>query len=153
MKEKVGLNNVQRKMLDEIYTEQFDKIAGGILSLRTQEYEKLKLTVLRDERKKEPVKSILEHLESAEKLVEKHKNYFDDNGLRFDNTIHKNDVTISRYDSILHPKLKAYSDKTREIEIDLAKKRKEIRARVYGLNTTYAEVEKEVSAFIADLKQ
>ena len=138
-------------MLDEIYTDQFDKIASGILHERANGHSKLKIQVLKDERLKEPAKSILKHLQSACELMEKNKDYFQENGLRLENSLYKNDLSMNSYDG-KHPKLYAYEQKTHEIEVELAKKRKEIRARVYGLNTTYEEVEKEVSAYIARLK-
>lgn len=153
MTPKKDLNNVQRKMLDEIYTEQFDKIEHGILKLRVQEYEKLKDKVLETESKKEPLKTMLTHMEAGYKLWKKHEDDLRKMGIRFCDRPDEPKLRIDYYnEDYTHPLLQAHKEKTHEIELDLAQKRKEIRARVYGMATTYEEVNKEVSEYISTIK-
>ncbi len=152
MDKKVGLNNVQRRMLDEIYTEQFDKVSSTILNRRREGYQALSRKVLKEEADKAPLKTALVKFAEAYKAAKHIEDYLSDNGLRLDNRIYEVELEVSTYSGNTHPKLLKHSEETREIEIDLAKKKKEIRARIYGMDTTYEEVEKEISKEIASIK-
>ena len=151
MKPKEGLTAVQRKMLDEIYMEQFEKKADEILHPRKVEFEKLKNEVIDFEYSKGPLKEMIKALEKGYELMEQHKTYFKDNNITLDNYAHKPKLKFG-YGYVSHPKLVAHEKKTREIEMDLATKKKEIRARIYGMSTSYDEVEKEISQFLSDIK-
>lgn len=154
MKEVSGLNNVQRKMLDDIYMEQFDKIEREILEPIKRDFEKLKETVLREEIKKSPIKELYLALEKAHKLYKKNENYLNDNDMAFKEGYgyKKEPVLEFGYGYVRHPKIVAFHKKAKEKELELANKRKEIRARIYGLNTTYEEVSKEISAYLSSIK-
>lgn len=150
MESKQGLNNVQRKMLDEIYTEQFEALAKPILQERAEGLKRLKLEVLKEEMEKKPVKDVLAKLTAARDAYQSASSYLLEHGLRisgYSRSSRDEDQLefASSYDSVRHPKIAKYEQETRVIEERLATKKKEIRARVYGMDTTYAEVEKEIT--------
>lgn len=155
MEAKKDLNNQQRKMLDEIYTEQFKKKEQRILEDRREGYQDLHKKVLKKERSSKNVKAVMDAATKFRELVLKHKEEFDEKGLTIDHYYRddKFDLKISdSYRSQTHPDLKAYQEETYVIEENLAKVKKEMRARIYGLNTTYEEVDKEIAEILKGLK-
>lgn len=152
MEKKTGLNNVQRKMLDEIYSEQFEKKKGAILGKREVEYKILADKVLAEEAKKAPLKEMLTAISVAFKLTEKNSEYMKLHGLNLDNRVYENKLEINTYGSYNHPSLEKHKVETRRIDQELAEKKKEMRARIYGMDTTYTEVEKEIGRLIAGIK-
>ena len=154
MEKKTGLNNVQRKMLDEIYTEQFDKVTAPILQKRAEGLAKLKNEVLAEEAGKAPLKTAFAKINAAREAYESVEKYLQEQGLKFSAYRYRDreGLEFNTYSGIRHPKIAKYEDATREIEVKLANKKKEIRARIYGMDTTYEEVEKEISKEIASFK-
>lgn len=139
-------------MLDEVYTDQYQKMSSAILDKRSRERKILSQKILNQERKNKDVGNLIEAIEKAQALYKKAVPYLESRGLRIRevqdvdfefNTSYRNDIT--------HPELMHFDDKTNEIEQKLAEKRKEIRARIYGMDTTYSEVEREVSAYLSDV--
>lgn len=155
MEKKINLNNVQRKMLDEIYMEQFDTLARPILQERQDGLERLKTEVLKSELEKNPMKSVMEKIRVAEMAVKAAGEYMQKNGLKIEDQNYRSKeriLELNTYNGIRHPKILRYEEETHKIEAKLAKKKKEIRARVYGLDATYEQVEKEVSRELAEFK-
>lgn len=152
MEKKQGLSNVQRKMLDEIYTEQFDTLAKPIIYERREGRERIVAEIVKQELKTGPLKDVFDKMQAAYSAYEKAKPYLEKNGLKFYDKPDKPRLEIANgYSSIRHPKLKKYDDESTKIETRLATKKKEIRARVYGLDATYEEVEREIAKEIAGI--
>lgn len=139
-------------MLDEIYCEQFEKAVRPILLKRKEGYEALKVKVLKSELSKSPMKDVMKKLGDAYKAVKDVKDYMEENGLRLNNSLYEQELTIDSYRYLPNPTLSKYNDETNEIEQSLAKKKKEIRARIYGMDTTFEEVEREISKEIASIR-
>ena len=56
------------------------------------------------------------------------------------------------YDCVDYPAIRKFKEETYKIETKLAERKKEIRARIYGMDTTYEAVEKEIEKYISDIK-
>jgi len=156
MEVKRNLNNVQRKMLDQIYTEQFSQKERAIIEKRDKGYETLKQQILESERKSPAVRAVLEAGKRYFELVEKNRPQLASKSLSITQTIHSLPQLEFGYsysrDGGVHPKLSAYSDETTRIRTELAQKKQEVRARIYGLATTFDEVKTEVEAIINTIK-
>lgn len=156
MEVKRNLNNVQRKMLDQIYTEQFSQKERAILDKRDKGYEVLKAQILESERKSPANKAVLEAGKKFYDLLTKNKGQLATKSLGFTQTIHSLPQLEFSYsygnNGGIHPKLSAYSDETTRLRTELAHKKQEVRARIYGLATTFDEVKREVEAIIKTIK-
>lgn len=139
-------------MLDEIYSEQFDKIAKPILNDRKKGLDKLQEEVIRKEAKQDPIKKILKLLNEASDLAKENEEYFKDNGLKFNHSLYQDWKLEFGWSSENHPEIEAYCLETREVEQDLINKKKEIRSRIYGMNTTFEQVDAEIKEYIAGIK-
>lgn len=154
MQPKKDLNNVQRKMLDQIYTEQFGKKEQAILATRAKEYDALQIKVLKKESLTPNLKKMLKCGEEYYKLLESNKSYLNENGLYVNDTVSKKpELTLSHsysYNSSYnkHPQLTAHTEETQRISIMLGEKKKEMRARIYGSSVSYDEVEKEITEIL-----
>lgn len=154
-----NLNNIQRKMLDGIYTEEFNTISNAILNKRKEAYEKLKSEIIKEESAKEPVKTLLKKAAEAKQAFAKAVPYMKERGLKLESHYDYKDWgkleikgANSWSDSSVHPKLVEFRAETQRIELELAKKKKEIRAKIHGLNTTYEVVEREIKEELKSLK-
>lgn len=154
MEAKKELNNAQRKMLDEIYCEQFDKISKPILGKRAEGLQKLKQEVLKEEIAKDPVKTSLKMLNDATKYIKKHEEHYNKMGLKLSSSLPTSFSLEFQYGwkAEQHPKIQKYLEETAKIELDLANKKKEIRSRIYGMSTTYEEVDAEIREYIKGIK-
>lgn len=155
MEKKEGLNNVQRKMLDEIYTEQFEKLAEPIIRERREGLKRIKIAILKKESEKKPVKDVLAKAAAAREAYQAAAGYLVENGLRIKDFSSRDEYSLdfaSSYDSLTHPEIAEYETETRAIEERLATKKKEIRARIYGMDTTYSQVEEEINRELASIK-
>jgi len=152
MKPKKELNAQQRKMLDEVYMHQFDTIARKQSDQRMEDRKKLEYETVKKELAKEPLKTLLKKLNDAFESQERNAEYLKEHGLKVDSKLYKPEIKTTRrssYDDVLpHPVMEKFDKETREIEIDLSNKRKEIRARIYGLSTTFEEVDAEIKNYI-----
>jgi hypothetical protein len=153
METKTNLNNVQRKMLDEVYTAHFQTLAQNILQERNTEYKKLCEKVKEIETKKHKVK-LDAYLKVCKSMCD------------LDESLRKEGLRVFRYSSskpeqieievneaYKYPLLAKHKDETRKIEEELSRKKKEIRARIYGMDMTYEQVEKEIAKEIASIKK
>lgn len=152
MKVKTNLNNVQRKMLDEIYSKQFDELARPIMEERQRGLDKLTRKVLRDEQKKDPVKKVLKAWKEAVKLSKQYQTYFEDRGLSLSNSTYSEyELSFKRYSNHEHPEILKYQAETDRIHAELVNRKKEIRARIFGMETTFEDVDAEIKKYIADI--
>ncbi len=156
METKKGLNATQRKMLDEIYTEQFEKRAKVILSERGVGREKLQDKLVKEQLKDKEIKKFIEagqtfyKMQNDPRFSEKLKT----RGLSINTSIHSNpkvSISTSYYNTYELPELEKYNERTREIEQQLSEKKKEMRAKIYGVEASYEEVDKEIKALLKDI--
>jgi hypothetical protein len=157
MQPKSGLNNTQRKMLDEIYMEQFKKKERAIKQKREEGLSLLKEKIIKEESKSKDAKPILEAAKKLAQLVETHKDTMRERGvtvkgIRLDGNIEVDIHTHSYSTYIVHPKIEAYKEDTLNLELELAQKKKEIRALIYGLAATYEEADKEIAEVLKGIK-
>lgn len=158
MEVKKNLNNVQRKMLDEIYMEQFKKRESAILAERSAGLKQLQSKLLKDLATEKP--EIKEMLEAGKTFYELE--------LKLRPELRELNVCVDNYLSNLpelrigvrysnggnlgeFPEVEAYHKETRRIELSLAEKKKEMRAKIYGLATTYEEVDEEVKELLKNI--
>lgn len=153
MEKKTDLNNTQRKMLDEVYMQHFDVVVHNIRDKRKSEYEKLKQSVKKEFMKKYAAK-ISAYEKAAAELWKLDEAMREDGGIRLfrysSDKPSKVEVEISCSGDI--PTLEKYETETRKIEEELSRKKKEIRARIYGMDMTYEQVESEISRELASIK-
>lgn len=152
MDTKKNLNNVQRKMLDEIYREQFDKKANLIRQERQAGYAKLQAQLLAKEAQNGDVKEMLLHAEAFYLMYEKLKPQLAAKGVSVDCTLNRvPQLIVDRWgDKGKYPELEEYQAETNRIEVDLGEKKKLMRAKIYGVAASYEEVDKEISELLKD---
>lgn len=157
MNPKTNLNNTQRKMLDEIYTDQFNVKERLIMAKRADGLRVLMTSLTKKERKSKDVKAILDAANKLKGLMDaKHEGIrergMEIKGFRFEKEVSLELSSGYYNDYRKHPEIVRYEEDTEAIKIDLAQKRKEIRARVYGLSASYEEADKEISNVLKGIK-
>ena len=152
MEKKTDLNNTQRKMLDEVYMQHFEVVVKNIKDKRNAEYDRLKQQVKKDFMKKYADK--ISAYEKAAEILWKLDQTQEETGLQLFrySSDRPNKLEVSIRNSYCIPVLQKYSEETRRIEEELSKKKKEIRARIYGMDMTYEQVESEISKELASIK-
>jgi hypothetical protein len=152
MEAKKDLNNTQRKMLDQIYSEEFEKKAQAILSKRARNFEALKVKVLGKETISPAIKKLIATGKDYFQQLEACKAEMHEKGLNLSQTIREvPTLSIRDYSygsDTIHPELQAFKDETEVISMQIAEKKKEMRASIYGMATSYAEVSKEVTKIL-----
>lgn len=152
MEAKKDLNNTQRKMLDQIYSEEFEKKAQAILSKRQRDFEALKVKVLGKEKVSKDIKELIAVGKKYYDLLNACKDEMTTKGLNLSNSIREvPTLSISDYrygDNTIHPELQAHKDETATISMQIAEKKKEMRASIYGMATSYTEVSEEVTKIL-----
>lgn len=155
MEVKKNLNNVQRKMLDEIYSEQFKAVESAKTNERSKERQKLEAKLLKDFAKNKDVKTYLEAGKKFFELAQKLRSEFDKNGVRTSDYISKPPVLTVEYgyrnDQKVFSELEKFNDETLRLQGVFAQRKREMRAKIYGLNTTYEEAEAEIKELLKDL--
>lgn len=156
MEAKKNLNNTQRKMLDEIYTSQFKKKEQVILKRRDEGMGVLQRAVLKKALTNKQLSPMINSLRKFRELYKTNKEYMDENGFHltqmYDIGNVKLEVNYKKYGELGNPELNAYHDETERIRDELETKRREMRARIYGLNVTYEEADKEIYALLESIK-
>ena len=155
MEVKKNLNNVQRKMLDEIYTEQFTKRERAIRDERETGLKKLQVKLLANLSKDKEVKKMLEAGKAFYQAQEKLRSTLGSQNVALTYTLSgEPNLQVSyRYGGVGQdfPEVEEYNTRTREIELNLAEKKKEMRAKIYGVSASYEEVDKEIKELLKDI--
>lgn len=158
MEVKKNLNNVQRKMLDEIYTEQFKKRESAILNDRVAGLKKLESSLLKKLLGDKDVKKMLEagktfyemeaklRNELRELNVSVTENVSNEPTLRIGTRYYSNAGAVDEF-----PEVTEYNKETRRIELTLSEKKKEMRAKIYGVAASYEDVDKEIKDMLKDI--
>jgi len=153
MEVKKNLNNTQRKMLDQIYVEQFDKRARMIRESRRAGREKLMVQLLAKESEDEKIQEMLDAGRKFYLLYEELKPKLAVNGVSVDNNLNKiPKLYINQYSRAnKYVDLQDYDDETDKIELSLSEKKKEMRAKIYGVAASYEDVDKEIKELLKDI--
>ena len=155
MEVKKNLNNVQRKMLDEIYSEQFKSIRREVLDKREKEYHLLEAKELKAFAKDKDVKAYLEAGKKFYELRKKLEPKFQENGIGTNEYISNIPELKTSYGYGTGynrlPALEAHKDETSRLESLFDQRKREMRAKIYGLNATYEEAEAELKELLKDL--
>jgi hypothetical protein len=155
MEVKKNLNTVQRKMLDEIYTKQFNVREEAINKEREIERQKLEAKVLKDFKKDKDVKKYLEAGKAFYDLRKKLDSKLQENGIGVTEYVSNvPDLKLSygysnNYQQV--PELLEFNDESYRIKQTLTDRKLEMRAKIYGLNASYEEVEADIKALFKDL--
>jgi hypothetical protein len=156
MEVKKNLNNVQRKMLDEIYTEQFKKRERTISDERQAGLNQLQQKCLKGFKQDKEVKKMLEVGKAFYELQEKLSPKMDASGISLNRRIGKvPQLEICNryygYDRKEFPEVTVYQSETTRIELRLAEKKKEMRAKIYGVSASYEDVDAEIKELLKDI--
>lgn len=155
MEAKKNLNNQQRKMLDEIYTEQFNIKEQAILDGRAVEYEDLKKSILEREANRRSTKAVIQAGKKFFELLEGYKEELDSRGFNIYQNYGVREIALrlnERYSATLNSELVAHQERTQAIRIELAQKKQIIRSAIYGTAISFDEVKAEIEAVLADIK-
>lgn len=157
MEVKKNLNNQQRKILDSVYTEQFDKVQQAMRDERAKGLAKVQTEVIKRLLKDKDVKKMMDAAATMHQLHRKLQKKLDGEGVYVDN-MPSNETYLKfgrRYyfaDCGTAPEVEEYEKKTREIELQFAEKKKEMRAKIWGASVTYEEAEAEIKELLKDIK-
>lgn len=154
MEVKKNLNGTQRKMLDEIYSIQFEKRANIIREQRKAGLDKLTTQSLRKFSGNKDIKKLLELGKQYYELSQKLGNDFSDNGVQLTQTLNSVphiEIRGRYYGSGYgqFPEVEAYSKETQDIELELGEKKREMRAKIYGVAASYEEVDSDIKSLLA----
>lgn len=142
-------------MLDEVYMEQFDKLHKIESGKRATQRKDLENKILKEESQKSPIKGLLKSISEACEALKNAEEYLKSRGLSINHTSYFNDsheLTFSgRYSDNQHPEMRKFDEESEKLEVEWARRKKEIRARIYGMETTFEVVDKEIKDYIANL--
>lgn len=146
MEKITSLNNTQRKMLDDAYMDEFDKIKKIKLDDRKFEETKNINLILKKENKDKKITKFLNNYNSLVEQYKKTKTELSEKGLRIDNISNYSNEAKLVFDSYgnQHPEVRKEKDKTFNLELELEKKRREIRAKIYGMDMSYEDIKKDI---------
>lgn len=145
MEAKKDLNNTQRKMLDEIYTKRFNEKIKPYRSKRHDQLETIRDNALEEAKKSKDVEKFRELVAKTKALKDK---------------LYQGGISVyDSYDGVVkveiksnHPKVQSFNDETEKTLDTASEAQAEMRTRIYGLNTTYEEVDKEIAQILKGLK-
>lgn len=158
MEAKKNLNNIQRKILDEIYTEQFDKREKFILDNREQELGKLQEKNLKVFAADKEIKKMVGAGELYFEMVRKLREKMESKNVTIGETLSTcpklgvKTYFYGRSEDKDFPEVARHKKETRAIALTLGEKRKEMRAKIYGVSASYEEVDAEIKEILKDVK-
>lgn len=158
MQSKKNLTNEQRKILDKIYSRQFDDVRDSYRRERDAEYSEMSNKIRTEAEAKatsnpkavalvKEAKVFANKFETVSKELQKQGVSVE--GVR----IYSNDIRIS-FDSyrLSSDKLDAHNKVTREKLADMERAWLEVQAKIWGMDTTYADIVKDVDSVLASMK-
>ncbi len=147
MEAKKGLNNTQRKVLEEIYVGRIDGEKRTYERERRSGRQDFVEASLEKERNSNPIKSILAADRKRAELLEKNAEYLKEKGIYFNNKYKLEIRYNSGYDC--SSVVSDYDDETSNTVDRYNKAKQEVRAKIWGLDTSYEEIEAEIDAVLA----
>ena len=149
MEPKTNLNNTQRKMLDKVFKERIKKKVRAFRDRRDEQRTKLTAQELDKAKKSKEVKE-------AEKLYKQFKATEEKLAAKGISLRTKSDNTLEvylggRYGGTQPFAIEAFDAETRNLDERITEAETEIRARIYGMDTSYEEVDKELLSYLSFL--
>lgn len=142
MEPKTNLNNTQRKMLDTIFQERIKKKVNLYRERRSEERKKLERQEFEKAKKSKEVKEIEKLYKQFKTLKSELKNKGIKISTKYDGSL---EVSLGgRYDDTAPFSLEVFDAETRKVDEKINEAETEIRARIYGMDTSYEEVDKEL---------
>ena len=143
MEPKTNLNNTQRKMLDTVFSQRIEKKVKLFNERRSDERKKLERAELAKAEKSKDVKEAVKFYKSFYALKKK----LSDQGVEL-STNYDGAVKVElggRYGTNTKPfALQAFDEESRKLSEKINESTTEVRARIYGMDTSYEEVDKEL---------
>lgn len=157
MESKKDLNNTQRKVLEEIYCQQVTTIINDYKRNRSVERERFVEDTLDKIKKTSKGKAVQSAIDKLGTAVEEAKQFFKEQGVSQYTFRNIGDLQIKledsyRYNDIKNADVRAFDEETVFTEERYDKVRQEVRAKIWGMDTTYAEIESEVKSVLASIK-
>ena len=165
MEAKKGLNNTQRKILEEIYVDKLKSDLKAVKSKRQSERDAFIKSVIDEELKAASVKRVKKALDNLVTTLEKDGWYLEERGIKVNGLPgYRDDGDLSRraakiqlelhssYGERDNPMIQDYDEETLMVQARYEAANREIRAKIWGLDTSYEEIEKEVQAVLNGIK-
>ena len=149
MEPKTSLNNTQRKMLDTIFSERIQKKVQAYREKRSLERAKLAKSELEKAEKSKEVKE----LTKIYKDLKARKKALKEKGIKV-STSYDGSITVElggRYDDNAPFAIEAFDAETRKTDEKINESTTTVRARIYGMDTSYDEVDKELKEMFSFL--
>ena len=149
MEPKTNLNNTQRKMLDTIMSERIKKRVGSARNKRQDERNALVKAELSKAEKSKEVKEVQKLYKELKVKQEALKNKGIKVGTKYDGSF---EVSLgSSYDNNVPFAIAAFDKETEVLDEKISEATTEVRARIYGMDTSYDEVDKELKEMFSFL--
>lgn len=159
-----NLNNVQRKMLDKIYSDVMDEKTRDYNNLRSDKRKELvkSLTDSVNQKYKAKLKKLFDAMnivgsltavlnEEGYTLKAKRPDGGEFYGSYIEDLVKSGNTPFFKVDSNKIPELKAFDEATKESQAKMVDLKNEIRADIYGLQITYSEIRAELDKKIEAL--
>lgn len=141
MEPKVGLNNTQRKMLDTICTQGIEKRAKAYQRKRDDERKEL----VESEQKKIQESKEFKEFAKLYDLIKKKEQDYKSKGFYITREDDKLKIKMNSYSYDGYPlAIQVFDKETRDTYDKIEERTIEVRSRIYGMDTSYDEVNKEL---------
>lgn len=157
MEVKKNLNNVQRKMLDQIYSEQFEFKRKSIMDAREAGLKELAKEVQKEVSAQPEVAAFLKAYKALQEQFKAIKPTLETEGVQISGRFDANEPEVSEPSTYVYAsrpensKVAAYNDRTQEISRELNEKKQIIRSAIYGMETDYESVKAEIEAVLSTI--
>lgn len=153
MESKQNLNNTQRAMLDKIYTAELTDRANVIIKKRSIERPSIVEKALKAFSTTGDNAKLLKKTTEAYTLFQEMKNSLKEQGIYLTSGVdHEPKFGVLSYADDKPPLLKEFDDETVAIQGKLRRAQLEVRARIYGMTTTYEEVRQDLDNYLRELE-
>ena len=159
MQSKKNLTNEQRKILDKIYSRQFDDTRNEYRKIRDAEYSematKIKQEAEADAKSNPKAVALLAEAHAFAKKYEAVSKELEKSGISVQGVrFHSLDDVKIWFDSyrVKDDSLDAHNEATRAKLNSMERAWLEVQAKIWGMDTTYAEIVKDVNDTLATIK-
>ena len=159
MEAKTGLNNTQRKILEGIYVERLKEKQDTAINARQAQRKQFSKKVVAKALKDPAIRSVKKALENLATVLTKHESKLDGIGISefpgYNGTYAERAEKMKlyvrdRYDE-KHPELQEFDNETESLRDKYHKAIQEVRVKIWGMNVSYEEMEKEIDKVLASL--
>lgn len=148
MEQKKNLNNTQRKMLDDLYLSRFNAKRRAVLDERANQSKKLEAAIVVKEAKK--YRELIRIGSKYFQLCKELRLQLENDGLELQSCLSSEPcLRLSSYRG-QHPDMVEFRKATAVIEESFADKAALLRARIYGVDTSYTEIEADIEKALSE---